>query len=456
MKDYDSVEEKVIYQKLLKGITDFEKAIPVGETFPTDGFMLESNNVDHDRYHQYFSEISRYIEIMESTRINLADRYLFSTRKVLGKVVVFCKRIIRRLLRWYINPVVQQQSEFNGAVTASIGRLTELEGQLHSVCLDLSFKVEEQKQLKKDMISDLIQQFEEDVISDLMKKLKEDAISDLTQLIKESSEKSESQVHELENLVEYTNIKLNNFQGKIECLEELELDIFKSENKSFWDKKTVSQSGEDAICAYIIFVLGKKAEDCVYLDLGANHAKELSNTYYFYSKGSRGVLVEANPALITELKFYRNGDKILNKCVSAKSGEKVNFYVLSGDGLSSPDLNAVNDLIEKNPELKVVESVMIETITVNDIIDQYLGEAPMLLNIDIEGKDLEILESIDFDHYRPLIVIAEMIEYQMGLVIGQKNESIINFMESKDYIEYAFTGINSIFVDKHQLKEKYS
>ncbi len=47
-------------------------------------------------------------------------------------------------------------------------------------------------------------------------------------------------------------------------------------------KTTYSQSGEDAILAYLFAVLGIPFAKCSYLDLGANRPKEMSNTYFFY------------------------------------------------------------------------------------------------------------------------------------------------------------------------------
>ena len=54
----------------------------------------------------------------------------------------------------------------------------------------------------------------------------------------------------------------------------------------------------------------------------------------------------------------------------------------------------------------------------------------------------------DFEKFRPMIIICEMIEYRRGLTVGEKNQEILDFMRSKDYEEFAFTGINSIFIDK--------
>lgn len=213
----------------------------------------------------------------------------------------------------------------------------------------------------------------------------------------------------------------------------------------------VSQTGEDMIIEYILSMLGIDTRQCSYLDLGANHAHFLSNTYYFYQKGARGVLVEANPALIGELKFYRNGDIVLNRCVSQVSGEKVDFYILSGDGLSTPDKAQAEEAIKLNPALCIETAAQIETIAPNEIMDSYFADAPVFLNVDIEGRDVDILRSIDFEAHRPLVISVEMIPYRPSLVVGEKNREVLALMAQNDYVEYAFTGINSIFVDKRRL-----
>ncbi|WP_018248110.1 class I SAM-dependent methyltransferase [Orenia marismortui] len=46
-----------------------------------------------------------------------------SHRKIIGKFIVFSKKIIRKLLSWYINPIVGQQKSFNGSVTRTLNEL---------------------------------------------------------------------------------------------------------------------------------------------------------------------------------------------------------------------------------------------------------------------------------------------------------------------------------------------
>ncbi|MDE6005039.1 MAG: FkbM family methyltransferase [Oscillospiraceae bacterium] len=222
-----------------------------------------------------------------------------------------------------------------------------------------------------------------------------------------------------------------------------------------FNKKTYSQAGEDAIILYACAMLGIPFQECNYLDLGANKPVEMSNTYFFYQQGARGVLLEANPALIPALQNKRSEDIILNQAVTDKSDENIIFNILNLDGLSK--IGDISEILEKNPTAKLMQAITIKTITVNDIIKNYFdNKAPVILNLDIEGLELEILKSIDFEIYRPLFLIIEMIPYSKNLSVGIKNQELLNFMQSKNYLEYAFTGINSIFIDKIKYQELIS
>ncbi|CAN5737726.1 hypothetical protein BH23CHL2_BH23CHL2_15070 [soil metagenome] len=62
---------------------------------------------------------------------------------MLGRVEVLTKRVMRILLRWYINPIVEQQNEFNLSV---LGVLYELEAQLQVIISDMQHYEEDTDQ----------------------------------------------------------------------------------------------------------------------------------------------------------------------------------------------------------------------------------------------------------------------------------------------------------------------
>lgn len=256
---------------------------------------------------------------------------------------------------------------------------------------------------------------------------------------------------EVSNELNILRSRLENIDSLEKQVNEMKIQLAELYNVAENMNISFSQSGEDSIIKYIFGTLGRQVRNCTYLDLGANHAMRLSNTYSFYSQGARGVLIEANPALARELTEQRPEDIVVNKCIAEKSGEKLDFYIMNGDGLSTTDYQSAQNFIKENPALAITSTVTVDSVTIDEIINKYFPEkAPDIMNIDIEGMELAVLKMTDFEKFRPLIIICEMIEYRNGLTVGQKNQEILDLMHANDYEEFAFTGINSIFIDRRQ------
>ena len=494
-----SLEEQIIWGKLTGKYpiyyTDGEVP-PVQQTTQINQVTVEKieQGVDSQQIEQHFVELDRYLRKMDTNRENYAFRHIYSCRAIIGKFIVFGKRVVRKCLKWYIEPICNQQTEFNNAVTPAIGRLCQLQRasleriqyqteklkSVENIEIQHTTYITQLQQEQSGMTQqlDVLQQEQSGMTQQLDKlQQKQSDFSGQISLLEQEKQALKTQIQEVTSLLDEQNQNYATAKSQMEqqqqsmqqqmnemlqqlCEAREQLQELR-EQGAFAEvvsneqvmKKSTAQSGEDMISEYIARVLGKKLEDVTYLDLGANHAKLYSNTYHFYQKGVRGVLVEANPALIGELKFYRSGDVILNRCIASTSGETVDFYVLNGDGLSTPDKEGAEAAIRENPVLKIEQVVPVKTITVDEILDTYFDKTPTIVNLDIEGEEMNILNSIDFNKHRPLIMIIETIPYRKHLVVGLKNQEIVDFMASKNYIEYAFTGINSIFLDKEQIAE---
>jgi FkbM family methyltransferase len=400
--DVNGIREKVLAETTARGLVD---------DLPSFADAADIKNAESD-----LEKIAPDIKTMDSTKENYAFRPLSSSHKIIGKPIIFIKRSLRKLLKWYIEPICFQQTAFNTAATNAFNDISDTSKGL----LAGQKKIATRVSALDSRVDDLQTEFAAKLSSD-------------------------------EATLESVHGDIEELKGIIDTLRQA--IITANDDSGFWHKLSVSQSGEDAIVAYILDSLNIQASRCTYVDLGANHPKDMSNTYYLYKKGARGVLVEANPSLIPELESVRQGDIILNRCVAGSNRGSVEFYVLSGDGLSTTDKAEAEQAIIRNPSLHIEKVVMVETITFNEIIDEYLHQQPVLLNLDIEGMEMDILRSIDFNKTRPLIIIVETIPYEPQLVIETKNEDIVSFMREHDYAEYAFSGINSIFIDKNKFKK---
>jgi len=207
-----------------------------------------------------------------------------------------------------------------------------------------------------------------------------------------------------------------------------------------------SQAGEDKVLDFLFDSM--KIDKINYLDLGTNHPTKSSNTYFFYQKGSRGVCVEAEPTLIEEIVRVRPEDKCLNIGVTFDERKEADFYIFTSNGLSTLSKEEAQ-FRETTGSMKVEKVIKIPLKNINEIIAENFDKAPELLSVDVEGIDLQILESLNYYKYRPLAICVETILYSEKNV-KEKINGIFDFLHLQDYFVYADTYINTIFVDKRK------
>lgn len=371
------------------------------------------------------------------------------------------KRVVRKILKCLIPPILEKQNCFNEHVVSCMNAIRDLftraDAQAEEIAL-LKRELFACREETERRIAVLREEFGKEVerrIAVLQEECGKEAERRIASLREECGEETEKQIkikyNEIYSMIALNEGSIGELKEDMDCIRRVDASIFSSyKNQENYHK--YAQSGEDSIIAYIFKSVGIRPENVSYLDLGANHARELSNTYYFYRSGASGVLVEANPNLIPELRLLRSRDVILNNCVSSADNNLVDFYIMSGDGLSTESKASVDEISSINPQMEVVETVRIKTISVHTILDQYFLYAPTLLNIDLEGSEMDVLTSFDFEKYRPFVIIVETIPYRPHLVIGEKNDQVASYLKGKGYAEYAFTGINSIFIDTEKFK----
>jgi hypothetical protein len=92
-----------------------------------------------------------------------------------------------------------------------------------------------------------------------------------------------------------------------------------------------------------------------------------------------------------------------------------------------------------------VSVVKMPLLNINRVIAEHLGGvAPDLLSIDIEGLDLPILKTLDFDRYRPKVICAET----LYTATFRHNPETAAFLTGKGYEVRGMTMANTMFVDR--------
>jgi FkbM family methyltransferase len=199
--------------------------------------------------------------------------------------------------------------------------------------------------------------------------------------------------------------------------------------------RSYAQHGDDFAILNIFHRLKIKAPS--YLDVGAHHPFDLSNTALLYARGSRGINVEANPSLIEAFKESRPQD--MNLCAAVGPvkgvGQLSRFSETSG-------INTILPVFKADVILHDIITVPITT--VDSIIDNCAdGVWPDFFNLDAEGMDIEILKSINFkDRDGPKVICAEAVSQQTGDV---ENE-LRSIMLPRGYKVHSWAGNNMLFI----------
>jgi FkbM family methyltransferase len=144
--------------------------------------------------------------------------------------------------------------------------------------------------------------------------------------------------------------------------------------------------------------------DGFFIEAGAMDGRIGSNTYWLERLGWQGICIEGNPAWFPELPQYRTCTCL--HCCLAGSRRQVTFRTPDAKngwgGIEEHLLPAVREACGVGPIFTV------DGIPLADVLREH--NAPHVieyLSLDVEGGELEILESFPFDEFRILAITVE-------------------------------------------------
>lgn len=201
--------------------------------------------------------------------------------------------------------------------------------------------------------------------------------------------------------------------------------------------KSYAQEGEDLILRRIF---GDQAEG-FYVDVGAHHPTRFSNTYIFYRAGWSGINIEPNPAIQSLFLSRRPRDVTLGFGVNDQAAI-LRYYEFNDSALNTFD-ETLMDWRLKNTQYKMTGYLDIPVERLDTLLSLALpqGREIDFLSIDVEGLDLNVLKSNDWQRFRPKCVLIEAL--QSSLEEAMLSESCI-FLQSQGYEMFAKT-FNSLF-----------
>jgi FkbM family methyltransferase len=200
-----------------------------------------------------------------------------------------------------------------------------------------------------------------------------------------------------------------------------------------------SQEGEDLV---INRFLGQKKKG-FYIDIGAHHPKRFSNTYMFYRLGWRGINIDAMPGSMQLFEEQRPKDINLELGVSKQQGELL-YYMFN-----EPALNTFSEseAIKKDGlrNYKIIEKRPVTTYPLVEILDKHISREQVIdfMSIDVEGLELDVVVSNDWEKYRPQFILVEDLKKYALSDLPHKSELYKEFM-TNDY-EFVAKTFNTLF-----------
>ena len=188
-----------------------------------------------------------------------------------------------------------------------------------------------------------------------------------------------------------------------------------------------SQEGEDIVLARIF--TGQQSG--FFVDIGAHHPRRFSNSYWAYQRGWSGINVDAAPGSKAVFDRLRSRDINVEVCIAEANGE-VEFFVFPESALNTAGKDrkdAMEVATRSQGRPVVVPAERLET-----ILDKHFpegGPAIDFMSIDVEGSEMAVLRSNDWERYRPRVIVIEV----LGKVLDNLGESEeVRFLRGLGYV----------------------
>jgi FkbM family methyltransferase len=197
--------------------------------------------------------------------------------------------------------------------------------------------------------------------------------------------------------------------------------------RSSEQEECYSQEGEDLVAARL---LGDR-ENGFYVDVGAHHPMRHSNTYLFYRRGWRGINIDATPGSMAEFQRLRPRDINIERLVASESSSR-RFYVFNEPALNTASDKLARERPAENAQYRVDREIELRSCTLASLLDEFMPRDTTidLMSVDVEGLDLDVLCSNDWERYRPNLLLVELLRTEL---VEVQSHEITCFLRDRQY-----------------------
>lgn len=184
--------------------------------------------------------------------------------------------------------------------------------------------------------------------------------------------------------------------------------------------------------AYLYFK-GKK--DGFFIDIGAYDGFTISNTYSLEKIGWEGICIEPVPNIFERLIKNRKCECI-NAALSDNDIVDSKFIQTKG-GRSGFTRNMSNEMQTAAEKEGIIAEINVKSVTFDTIMDNHHKKYIDFMSVDVEGSEIEILKTINFD------------KYKFGLITVENNhgkDRLKSFMKLRGYKALFDIGVDILFI----------
>jgi FkbM family methyltransferase len=211
-------------------------------------------------------------------------------------------------------------------------------------------------------------------------------------------------------------------------------------------QRAYSQEGEDLVL--LRFFEDARRRKGFYVDVGAHHPTRFSNTKLFYDLGWRGISIDPRPGFAKEFQLVRPHDIALEVAIAQKPGQ-LTYYMFDEAALNGFDRQLSNDR-HKHSNYKIIGSETIEMTRLDTLLQHYVPKDTKIdfMSIDVEGLDLEVVMSNDWQAYRPRFVLVEIFGKWLSDILATDTAK---YLATQNYLPVSRTRHTVFFEDCHYL-----
>jgi FkbM family methyltransferase len=188
-----------------------------------------------------------------------------------------------------------------------------------------------------------------------------------------------------------------------------------------------SQHGEDLL----LWGFFDRRRKGFYVELGAYDGVAFSNTYFLEALGWEGILIEPNPGAFESCIRNRPYSRCIHGAITCQTqGPEIMLSLVEGNG----GIDTLSYTVESTRHLSrvvaargMLRTIRVPALRLADVLKD-VEHSIDLISIDVEGAELDVLQSLDFEKHGPRVFVIE------DNSLGQERQ-VNEFLTRRGYVE---------------------